>query len=179
MVSQNRWDVSDREVRASALIAPNSHGAFLSNESTDEEEKANVSVGTAALLEYLHEKDGERQEQNQYTFCLGADAFLDLTAGKWKESERVLQLLRGRFVVLHRVDGSDATIDADPDELEERVHNVKGAKLVSVPSLKDVSSSRVREAVGRGDWRVLDEQMVNPHVLAYIRQKSLYTSIQE
>ena len=145
--------------------------------STNEEEKAKVSVGTAALLEYLQHLP--QQEQHEYTFCLGSDAFLDLTAGKWKESDRVLQLLQGRFLVLNRIDGGISTTNAVPTELQDRVNKIKGAQLVSIPSLGDVSSSRVREAVRMGEWDVLDEQMVSPNVLAYIREKGLYTSFQE
>jgi len=142
------------------------------------------------LLEYLFEKEKsqyqyqrQQQHEHEYTFCLGADAFLDLSAGKWKESDRVLQLLQGRFLVLNRIDGTPNNNNTNnnivPTELQDRVDKVKGARLVSIPSLGGVSSSRVREAVGRGDWDDLDAQMVNPNVLIYIREKGLYASVQE
>ena len=119
--------------------------------STNEEERVKVSVGTAALLEYFLQQ--EQPQEQEYTFCLGADAFLDLTAGKWKESERVLQLLQGRFLVLQRIgiqqnNNDTTTIDT---ALEKRVQSIPGARLVSLPSLGDVSSSRVREAVAKED----------------------------
>lgn len=140
---------------------------------TDEAQKAQVSVGTAALLEYLHQQPNS--DDVEYTFCLGADAFMDLTAGKWKESARVLELLRGRCLVLHRrqTDNQDTTIHNHA--LQARVESVPGATLVSMASLGAVSSSRVREAVAANDWQVLQQDaMVHPDVLAYIREKGLY-----
>jgi nicotinic acid mononucleotide adenylyltransferase len=146
---------------------------------TSEEARAQVSVGTAALLEYLHQQDDSQHMEHEYTFCLGADAFLDLTADKWKESERVLQLLQGRFLVLHRVDSEreNGQGEVSAIELRDRVAAVPGATLVSVPSLGAVSSSRVRDAVDAGEWASLkDEHVMHPQVLDYIRQQGLYTS---
>ena len=149
--------------------------------STSEEEKSKVSVGTAALLEYLQEyeqcfRNNKSNLQNEYTFCLGADAFMDLTAGKWKESQRVMELLEGRFLVLNRIeDDAKTQQNCIPVQLQERINSVHGARLVSVPSLGAVSSSRVREAIKSQDWPSLDEKMVHPRVLEYIRKHGLYT----
>lgn len=149
--------------------------------STNEEERAQVSVGTAALLEYLLERQG--QAAVEFTFCLGADAFMDLTAGKWKESDRVLQLLQGRFLVLNRMEpnncsggSNDETTINKANDLQARVASIPGAQLVSVDSLGAVSSSQVRQAVAKQDWTLLqDEAVLHPGVLAYIRDKQLYT----
>lgn len=144
--------------------------------STNEEERAKISVGTAALLEYLHEQ--QHDSAAEFTFCLGADAFMDLTAGKWKESARVLQLLRGRFLVLHRIQhdsDNDKTTNAINNDLQARVQSVPGAQLVSVETLGAVSSSLVREAVAAQNWEsVQDETVLHPKVLAYIRERRLY-----
>ena len=57
-----------------------------------------IRVGTADLLEML-----QRQEpETEFTFCLGGDTFLDLTAWKWKRSKDVLRLLDRRLVVIYR-----------------------------------------------------------------------------
>ena len=152
--------------------------------SSDEAERAHVSVGTAALLEYLLEQQSNCDSEVKYTFCLGADAFMDLTAGKWKESARVLTLLQGRFLVFHRIEeGNDnknaAITNTSRLAIQERVQSVPGARLISVPSLGAVSSSRVREAVAAQDWNVFqsDETMVDPKVLTYIRDNGLYNVV--
>jgi nicotinic acid mononucleotide adenylyltransferase len=148
-----------------------------------EEERAKVAVGTAALLEYLHaqqqQQDDATEQATEYTFCLGADAFLDLTAGKWKESARVLDLLQGRLLVLHRVDNeSPGPEKGSSEELRDRVAAVPGATLLSLPSLGAVSSSRVREAVAAEEWEsfLQDEGVIHPDVLAYIQQQGLYST---
>lgn len=180
-------------------------------DSTDEAERAKASVGTAALLEYLHEREqtNSRHENStvEYTFCLGADAFMDLTDGKWRESERVLELLQGRLLVLNRIEQeaqASAAVDNDnnsdkqqqpqsqpdqkstataaasaiPEALQTRVNSISAAKLVSVPSLGAVSSSRVREAVAAQEWDMLEQNtsLVHPAVLAYIRRHGLYAA---
>ncbi|GAX20118.1 hypothetical protein FisN_17Lh071 [Fistulifera solaris] len=108
-----------------------------------EEEAAQVSVGTAALMEYYQSLDNSSVE---YYFCLGADAFLDLLAGKWKESQRVLGLLQGRFVVFHRH-------SADIAMLQEKVQQMPGAQLLEVESLTNVSSSQEHKLYQFDDTR--------------------------
>jgi nicotinic acid mononucleotide adenylyltransferase len=148
--------------------------------SSPEEARATVSVGTAALLEYLAEIDQIRGQQCEYTFCLGSDTFLDLTAGKWKESDRVLELLQGRFIVLHRTEEETQTSDTNTvrKQVEQRVANVPGAQLLTISALGAVSSSMVREAIAAGgkSSATLDgnESLVHPAVLSYIRDKGLY-----
>lgn len=157
----------------------------------NEEARSKVSVGTAALLEYLEEQqnntnnlDHENMIKEEYTFCLGADAFMDLTAGKWKESERVLELLQGRFLVLNRIEctnNSENGLLANgetsiPEALKARVDSVPGAQLLSVPALGAVSSSRVREAVAAKEWEMLEsDEWIHPAVLTYIREHGLYS----
>lgn len=143
--------------------------------STDEAAKAKVSVGTAALFEYLRQKHPD----TDFDFCLGADAFLDLMAGKWNESERVLEQLQGgkRLVVLHRSSSSSsnssdtATKDNDDDELELSCQIKRtGARLLQIGQLGSISSSQVRQCRDREQLST----MVVPSVLDYIRTNGLY-----
>jgi nicotinic acid mononucleotide adenylyltransferase len=117
-------------------------------------------VGTAALMEYYHSVDKTCAE---YYFCLGADAFLDLLAGKWKESRRVLDLLRGRFVVFHRHSAEHAL-------LREKVQHIPGAQLLEVESLTDISSSQVRQCSDESKL----SRMITPSVFNYIKKHKLY-----
>jgi nicotinic acid mononucleotide adenylyltransferase len=48
-----------------------------------------ISVGTAALLDYLKIE----YPTNEFYFCLGADSFFDLVDGKWQQSDRILNEL--------------------------------------------------------------------------------------
>ena len=82
--------------------------------SADETERENISVGTAALLDYL----STIHEEYNFYFCLGADSFIDLVNGKWQQTDRILNELlfnsndqisdrcysnyRRRLVVLYR-----------------------------------------------------------------------------
>ena len=87
---------------------------------------------------------------------------MDLTAGKWKESSRVLEILHGRLVVLHR---GDLTTD-----LEQRIQSTPGARIIPMDHLEDVSSSQVRECDILEDLK----SMVVPEVLAYMQKHKLY-----
>ena len=137
------------------------------------DESARSQVGTAALLDYL-ESDADTNIENKtvFFFCLGADAFLDLMASKWKESDRVLQLLDGgrHLVVLHRsLDGDLADNDANDNELRRRVQET-GARLLRVGHLGSISSSQVRACSDVEQLRT----MVAPKVLNYMQLHCLY-----
>ena len=159
-----------------------------------EEERKALSVGTAALLDYLQQSqepaatdevsvgEGGGHQQTpvssvplvpEFTLCLGADTFLDLTAGKWKESSRVLELIEGRIVVLLRKVGEGGVGESDgssPRLLEDRIREVPGSRLLHVEHLDDVSSSRVRCCTDVDELR----RMVRPEVLDYMRERKLY-----
>jgi nicotinic acid mononucleotide adenylyltransferase len=137
---------------------------------SSQEERAQVSVGTASLLEFLHSTEPEFD----FSFCLGADAFLDLTAGKWKESTRVLKLLEGRLVVLYRQTGASSDTERDAF-LQERVKDTPGARLVYMDHLNDISSSQVRACRDEGELAT----MVVPDVLAYMKEHKLYQFAKE
>lgn len=94
---------------------------------------------------------------------------MDLTAWKWRRSKDVLNLLEGRLVVLHRKGMTN-------DDLHSRVDQVNKAEgrgntvLMAVPSLLDVSSSRVRSTT---DEEILST-MLSLDVLEYIKRNKLY-----
>jgi nicotinic acid mononucleotide adenylyltransferase len=156
------------------------------------EKRDQVSVGTAALIEYLNKRnsnnkeDGDKDEEVEevYSFVMGADTFLDLTAGKWKESARVLDLLQGRLVVLEREQltanstASTSTGDvnkADNVALKNAVDAVPGARLLRVDNLNKISSSQVRACSSVAE--IQEQNMVVPPVLEYMRQHRLYAAL--
>jgi nicotinic acid mononucleotide adenylyltransferase len=164
------------------------------------EKRDQVSVGTAALIEYLNKNnakdkqddddDEDEEVEEVYSFVMGADTFLDLTAGKWKESARVLDLLQGRLVVLERETANSTTtanttaITGDDNAaadttdgkvaLKKAVEAVPGARLLRVDNLNHISSSQVRDC--RSVVEIQDQNMVVPAVLEYMRQHGLYAA---
>lgn len=126
-----------------------------------------LRVGTADLLEMLLEEEPD----TDFTFCLGTDTFMDLTAWKWRRSKDVLRLLNGRIVVLHR---KGMTKD---EELHERINTVNAADgngnvvLMEIPALQEISSSSVRSCT---EVELL-ERLVTPEVLDYMRKHKLYS----
>jgi nicotinic acid mononucleotide adenylyltransferase len=141
--------------------------------SASEEEKAKVTVGTASLLDYLGHALNEKDEM-VFTFCLGTDAFLDLTAGKWNESARVLQYFCGsKLVVLHRK-GVDAASSAPGNKNDERLLESRirqtGARMIHIGALGSISSSQVRQCRDPEQLTAL----VGPRVSEYIQNNRLY-----
>jgi nicotinate (nicotinamide) nucleotide adenylyltransferase len=141
-----------------------------------ETEKESLRVGTAELLEFLLEQESD----TDFSFCLGADTFFDLTEWKWKRSHDVLKLLGGRLVVLHRKDapssGNSSTNQIiSPKDLQERVEHVNQTEsanviILPIPTLEAISSSLVRSC---SDETKL-EDMVVTDVLEYIKEHRLY-----
>jgi nicotinic acid mononucleotide adenylyltransferase len=141
-----------------------------------EVEKQSLRAGTVALLEMLLAQEGETTTRTttQFTFCLGADTFLDLTEWKWVRSHDVLGLLEGRIYVLYRV-GVEGERSISLDELQVRVDHVNQTesaqvKLLRIETLGAVSSSLVRSCK---DLEVL-KKLVAPRVLEYIQEHRLY-----
>jgi nicotinic acid mononucleotide adenylyltransferase len=159
------------------------------------EKRDQVSVGTAALIEYLNNSkginkqdddndDNDEEVEEVYSFVMGADTFLDLTAGKWKESARVLDLLQGRLVVLEREQltansalstSTDDDNAADNVALKNAVEEVPGARLLRVDNLNHISSSQVRACPSVAE--IQEQNMVVPAVLEYMRQHGLYSAL--
>lgn len=106
-------------------------------------------------------------------------------AGKWRESDRVLQFFDDgrRLVVLHRNNyynaNNNTNLDAEPSHspvnddmdllLQQRVQ-ATGARLMRVGHLGSVSSSQVRSCRNVQELRTL----VVPRVLEYIQCHRLY-----
>jgi len=139
---------------------------------TSEEEMASLRVGTADLLEMLLQEEQQGAQNGmttEFSFCLGADTFMDLTDWKWKRSKDVLRLLEGRLVVIHRKGV------AHEKELQERVHRVNTTMdgqviFLDVPELKKVSSSMARQITDVGKLK----KVAPPDVADYIVSHQLY-----
>lgn len=135
----------------------------------DQEELADLQVGTADLLEMLLEETVV--EPTEFYFCLGADTFMDLSAWKWKRSKDVLRLLQGRLVVVHRkgmVQGEKELLKRIKD-----MNETEGGQIMvmDVPMLADVSSSKARSLTSK---EML--QQLLPHKVAdYIVSHNLYS----
>ena len=103
--------------------------------------------GTVDVVRYL----AAAHPGTRFGLLLGADTYLDLAAGRWKESE-ALRSLVDMVVVPRRGKGSPDALAADP------------------PELSDISSSVLRATTDENTWR----QAVCPEVFAYVREHGLY-----
>lgn len=141
--------------------------SFLRKAQTvSDEALASLRVGTADLLEMLQEEE----PGTDFSFCLGADTFLDLTAWKWRRSKDVLSLLEGRLVVLHRkgITGTDDLQDrVDQVNREEGQGNIK---VLNLETVSEVSSSLVRSMTSDEDLQAL----LTPSVVEYIKSNKLF-----
>ncbi len=164
-----------------------------------DEEKAALRVGTADLLEMLMEQEEKNYHNNattespktEFSFCLGADTFMDLTDWKWRRSQDVLKLLGGRLVVVNRKqqDGADVATGGNgsigetkqhqhqKDRLKNRIDEINATPLgdqnivlLDVPSLGNVSSSMIRNEQNKE----LVKHMLSPKVLEYVIANNLY-----
>lgn len=147
---------------------------------TTDEEKASLRVGTADLLEMLMEDERAQDKDTistntEFSFCLGADTFMDLTNWKWKRSKDVMKLLEGRLVVVNRKQQA-AKLD-NKTELTNRIDEINAMNLgngnillLDVPSLQDVSSSQVRNAENKDHVK----HVLSPQVLDYLVANNLY-----
>ena len=186
-----------------------------------EEEKSNLRVGTADLLEMLitqeeqqggNNKNGEEEvvrvhhASTEFSFCLGADTFMDLTDWKWKRSKDVLKLLNGRLVVVNRKqqnqqqqeqqqEGNSNNNNQQQQEQEQKLilllrqridyinTSLNGQViLLDVPTLGNVSSSMARSLLSssskNGDTTIKNLKNTLPlTVVDYIRKHELYESI--
>jgi nicotinic acid mononucleotide adenylyltransferase len=122
------------------------------------EEKINLRVGTADLLDMLLEQD----HSLEITLALGADTFMDLTRWKWKRSKDIIQMIEGRMIVFRRIFHGDelekvnihhdtattATVTAtvsdagnnsfiSDDEILERIHVVSDILKETCPKVED------------------------------------------
>ena len=193
----------------------------------NEEEKSNLRVGTADLLEMLITQQQQQQQQQQqggnnnngeeevqvrvhhasteFSFCLGADTFMDLTDWKWKRSKDVLKLLNGRLVVVNRKQHNQQQHQQQQQEegnknnqqqqeqeqklmllLRQRIDYINTSLngqviLLDVPTLGNVSSSMARSLLSssskNGDTIKNLKNTLPLTVVDYIRKHELYGSI--
>jgi len=121
-----------------------------------------VRVGTVDVLSHLQ----ALYPATEFSLCLGADTFDDLSAGKWKRGDEILR--RWRVVVVDRPgqnaipESSLSPRDSSPLKFE--------VMRAPIPALAVVSSTEVRKS---RDYSFL-EKALHPKVLAYIQQHKLY-----
>jgi nicotinic acid mononucleotide adenylyltransferase len=118
-----------------------------------------LRVGTADLLDMLLEDEPE----TDFTFCLGLDAFVDLSNLKWKRSEHVLSL--GRFVVFDRLGYSEGD-----RIIQQQKTTSSNIRLLRIPTLDSVSSTMIRSC---RDEETL-HSLLAPTVLDYIKEQKMY-----
>jgi nicotinic acid mononucleotide adenylyltransferase len=112
-----------------------------------------------------------------FTLALGTDTFLDLASGKWRRTNEVFQLVEHRMVVFRRFSENNDN-GSEREELirqciaKRRLGNDThpSIRLVTIPSLTDVSSSTVRSTI---DETILSTMITEP-ILNYIKQNKLY-----
>jgi nicotinic acid mononucleotide adenylyltransferase len=109
----------------------------------------------------------ENEPESDFTFCLGADTFLDLTEWKWRRSRDILRLLDGRLLVVNR-----KGITANLEERVAKVNETESANVVllNVPSLNEVSSSAVRSCTQVEPL----QEMLSGGVFEYMKTNCLY-----
>ena len=138
---------------------------FVQEGMTDQEIEG-LRVGTADLLEILMEEEPD----TDFSFCMGADTFMDLTAWKWRRSKDVLKLLNGRLIVLYR---EGMLLSADLHHRLDAVNKMDGRGnivLMRIPTLGNASSTSVRSS---SDEKTLSS-IVSPDVVKYMRENKLY-----
>ena len=155
-VSVNSMNLGNAILAAHVTVLP--HDALLFFLRTNED-LHELRVGTADLLDMLREEEPE----SDFTFCLGLDAFVDLTNLKWKRSEHVLSL--GRFVVIDRLGYSEGE-----RIIQERQTASSDIRLLRVPTLDTVSSTMIRSC---RDEETL-KSFLAPAVLDYIKEHKMY-----
>ena len=117
-----------------------------------------TQIGTVDLLRFLLTKYGER---SQFSMVLGTDSYNDLVAGKWRQSDVLLELLHKLYVVVR-------------PGIEDGVAK-GGPGLVEAPALHPISSTKVREALAAAsESEVFLNESLHPKVLAYIDRHGLY-----
>jgi nicotinic acid mononucleotide adenylyltransferase len=144
---------------------------------TNDDEKMEVSVGTAVLLDFLRNS----YENCEFYFCLGGDSFIDLVQGKWQQTDRILnnlllsqegdesQPLSRRLLVLYR----SVQHREDHDLLIRQYAKELGVRLIQISHLGNVSSTQVRNCDDIVQLQS-SHQMILPQVLEYIQAHGLY-----
>jgi nicotinic acid mononucleotide adenylyltransferase len=124
------------------------------NNKTEEQKSKAISIGTADLLEYYQSEDRNNNDDNNaqvdYTLCLGADTFLDLTSGKWRRTQDILDLIQGRFLVLYRATEATTTYDQEPLQRSNSLNNSSASTSASASSEPDPhQNERLMEQISK------------------------------
>jgi nicotinic acid mononucleotide adenylyltransferase len=143
-----------------------------------------VSVGTAALLDYLH-----ATYDYEFYFCLGGDSFIDLVQGKWQQHDRILNDLllskeneehttQRRLLVLYRATttttaNNETEHEKQPLLIQQYAHEL-GVRLIHIHHLGNISSTQIRNCQNVQELQS-SNQMILPQVLEYIQQHRLYS----
>lgn len=153
----------------------------------EEKDLKELRVGTADLLDMLIEAQNGSHMEDEFTFSLGSDAFLDLTNWKWRRSKDIFKLINFRILVIQRLSPSSNSSTQDEDlvsesVLKQRIEEVysqmadEGIKVernifvTRCTSLSAVSSSSVRSS---NDDRYLSK-VLNSSVFHHIKKNKMY-----
>ena len=89
--------------------------------SHEEKDLKELRVGTADLLDMLIEAQNGSQMEDEFTFALGSDTFLDLTNWKWRRSKDIFKLINFRILVIQRLSPSSSSSTQEEDLVSESV----------------------------------------------------------
>ena len=116
---------------------------------------------TADTVELIH----SREPEAQLWLLVGSDMFLTLHT--WKEPERILKYVS--VCAFHRTQEDEAARFAAQKARLERDYGAR-VQLIPVPGLVEISSTRLRELLARGEGR----EYLHPSVYGYILLHGLY-----
>jgi nicotinate-nucleotide adenylyltransferase len=133
--------------------------------------------GPSYAAETLRMVQQQGWKAGQLFFLTGGDAFAEIAT--WKDYPALLDL--AHFVVCSRPGAPAAMVRGLLPALQERMVDAREfadgphTRVILLDAVTaDVSSSRVREAVGRGETDVALRGMVPPAIAAHIRRHGLY-----
>ena len=116
---------------------------------------------TADTVELIH----SREPEARLWLLVGSDMFLTLHT--WKEPERILKY--ASVCAFHRTQEDEAARFAAQKARLERDYGAR-VQLIPVPGLVEISSTRLRELLARGEGR----EYLHPSVYGYILLHGLY-----
>jgi hypothetical protein len=128
--------------------------------------KAAIRVGSLDLLQHL----ASFHSGDVLHLCLGADAYLDLCAGKWFKASEIGSMVGGHIHVIYREDGAQGVTHEDLAAMIAAQAGSFGATLHVVEGLGDVSSTMARECVNKEALR----RIVGDAVCDYIVEHQMY-----
>ena len=121
--------------------------------------------GRSYTLETLRQIKGEHPEDRLY-LLLGTDMFL--TLHQWREPGRILEL--AGVCAFGRTEADGEAVFAPQREFLRKTYQGARIATITVPGLVDVSSTRLRELLARGEGR----DFLPEAVYGYILREKLY-----